>query len=84
MNEDEKKPDETEVTPEGAVEVKEEDLDKASGGAAVDYFKPPAGTLTSPDLKDPTGTLTSPDLKDPSLNFSPTQSGDASIIGEKG
>lgn len=32
MNEDEKKPDETEVTPEGAVEVKEEDLDKAEGG----------------------------------------------------
>jgi hypothetical protein len=39
VNEDEKKTDETEVTPEGAVEVQEEDLDKASGGAG--YIKSP-------------------------------------------
>jgi hypothetical protein len=84
MMTDQKPDQEKEATPKGAVEVDEKDLDKASGGAAVDYFKPPAGTLTSPDLKDPTGTLTSPDLKDPSLNYSPTPSGDSSIIGEKG
>ena len=43
MNEDEKKSDETEVTPEGAVEVKEEDLDEASGGAI--YMKPAGANL---------------------------------------
>ena len=56
---EEDKKEETEVTPEGAVEVKEEDLDQASGGAI--YMKPadqqlkqaPAdSTLTvSPTLK---------------------------------
>ena len=47
MNEDEKKQDETEVTPEGAVEVEEEDLDEASGGAI--YMKPPSDTKYSQD-----------------------------------
>ena len=38
MSEEDKK-SETEVTPEGAVEIQEEDLDQASGGAA--YLKMP-------------------------------------------
>ena len=38
MNEDDKKT-ETEVTPEGTVEIQEEDLDQASGGAG--YLKMP-------------------------------------------
>ena len=42
MNEDDKKT-ETEVTPEGAVEIQEEDLDQASGGAA--YLKMPTDQL---------------------------------------
>ena len=42
MNEDDKK-NENDVTPEGAVEVNEEDLDQASGGAA--YLKMPTDQL---------------------------------------
>jgi hypothetical protein len=42
VNEDTKK-GESEVTPEGAVEVSEEDLDQASGGAA--YLKMPTDQL---------------------------------------
>ena len=52
MNEDDKKA-ENEVTPEGAVEVNEEDLDQASGGAA--YLKMPVDQLKlspTPDLQD--------------------------------
>ena len=59
MIEDEKK-EETEVTPEGAVEVKEEDLDQASGGAG--YIKSP---LPEKNLN--------PEL-DPTLKQSPTLS----------
>ena len=55
MNEDDKKP-ESEVTPEGAVEVKEEDLDEASGGAI--YMKPAGANLNL--------------SQDPSLKQSPT------------
>ena len=40
---DEQPDKETEVTPEGAVEVNEEDLDQASGGAA--YLKMPVDQL---------------------------------------
>ena len=43
MNEDDKK-NENEVTPEGAVEVNEEDLDQASGGAA--YLKMPTDQVS--------------------------------------
>ena len=42
MNEDDKK-NENDVTPEGAVEVNEEDLDQASGGAG--YLKMPTDQL---------------------------------------
>ena len=59
MNEDEKKQDETEVTPEGAVEVQEEDLDQASGGAI--YMKPASAEykVHDPSLKQsPTLTPT--------------------------
>lgn len=61
MNEEKKTEEKT--TPEGAVEVEEEDLDKASGGAA--YLKMPVEPdydlkpTINPDLKDP--SLTSPD-----------------------
>ena len=44
MNEDKK--NENDVTPEGAVEVNEEDLDQASGGAA--YLKMPTDQLKMP------------------------------------
>ena len=57
MNEDDKKT-ETEVTPEGAVEIQEEDLDQASGGAI--YMQVPAeqqdfhlDAQLTPELKDP-------------------------------
>lgn len=67
MNEDEKKQDETEVTPEGAVEVKEEDLDQAAGGA-VDAFRPTGDRL----VENPTSPTLAP--SDPSLKQSPTLS----------
>lgn len=60
MNEDDKKTDETEVTPEGAVEVKEEDLDEASGGAIYQKTPLPEKHL-NPEL-------------DPTLKQSPTLS----------
>jgi hypothetical protein len=62
MIEDEKK-EETEVTPEGAVEVKEEDLDQASGGAA--YLKMPVDRLSSSD----TSQKFSPTLKPLDANY---------------
>ena len=64
MNEDKKT--EEKATPEGAVEVKEEDLDKASGGAA--YIKKPIDPdydLTpaiDPNVKDPGLTQPAPQL----------------------
>ena len=71
MNEEEKKTDE-ETSPKGAVEVKEEDLDQASGGAG--YKKTPpsadlnvadASVKVSPTLKptDPNYDLKNYDLK---------------------
>lgn len=68
-----KKPDEeSEVTPKGAVEVKEEELDKAAGGISG-YSAPSdpysinfAKTLTSDPLVQkvaPTETLTIPEKK---------------------
>ena len=56
MNEDDKKA-ETEVTPEGAVEIQEEDLDEASGGAA--YVKLPVDQLKL----SPTANLQDSSLK---------------------
>ena len=50
MNEDDKK-NENDVTPEGAVEVNEEDLDQASGGAG--YLKMPTDTSVKIDFADP-------------------------------
>ena len=58
MNEEEKKTDE-ETSPKGAVEVKEEDLDQASGGAI--YMKPASAEykVQDPSLKQsPTLTPT--------------------------
>ena len=63
MNEEEKKAGETEVTPEGAVEVDEKDLDKASGGAI--YMNP--NPTVSPTL-DPSVKL-SPTLKPTEQNW---------------
>ena len=57
MSEEDKK-SETEVTPEGAVEIQEEDLEQASGGAA--YVKLPVDQLSS--------------RSDPTLKQSPTLS----------
>ena len=51
MNEEDKK-NETEVTPEGAVEIQEEDLEQASGGAI--YMKTPTETSVKIDFADPT------------------------------
>ena len=56
MNEEEKKT-ETEATPEGAVEVQEEDLDKAAGGAI--YMKTPVPER-SYDLKTGDSSLVQP------------------------
>jgi hypothetical protein len=53
VNEDDKK-NENDVTPEGAVEVNEEDLDQASGGAI--YMKTPADTSLKIDYTSPTTT----------------------------
>ena len=65
MNEDDKKP-ESEATPEGAVEVQEEDLDKAAGGAI--YMKTPLPekeydlkTGVDPLVRPATETLTPTD-----------------------
>ena len=67
MIEDEKK-EETEVTPEGAVEVNEEDLDKASGGAI--YMKP-AETSVKPtyDLSPSTPVLGDGSVKPTDQNW---------------
>ena len=66
MNEDDKKT-ETEVTPEGAVEIQEEDLEKASGGAG--YIKSPVDKY----VENPTSPTLRPE-QDPSLKQSPTLS----------
>lgn len=63
MNEEKKTEDKT--TPKGAVEVKEEDLDQASGGAA--YLKMPVDQQY--DLKEESTAL-DPKIQDTSLNFS--------------
>ena len=63
MNEEKKTEDKT--TPKGAVEVKEEDLDQASGGAA--YLKMPVDEKY--DLKEESTPL-DPKIQDTSLNFS--------------
>ena len=47
---DEKPNKENEVTPEGAVEIKEEDLDQASGGAG--FLKVPVDRLTGEGAVD--------------------------------
>ena len=59
MSAEEKKTDKNEVTPEGAVEIQEEDLEQASGGAA--YLKLPV---------DPQYKVTSPTLNT-SLKYTP-------------
>ena len=53
MNEDDKK-NENDVTPEGAVEVNEEDLDQASGGAA--YLKMPTDQIKNSPAELKLGT----------------------------
>jgi hypothetical protein len=63
MNEEKKTEEKT--TAEGAVEVKEEDLDQASGGAG--YIKKP--TDVQYDLKEESTPL-DPTIQDTSLNFS--------------
>ena len=66
MNEEDKK-NENEVTPEGAVEVNEEDLDQASGGAI--YMQTPTTTAVKIDYTSPTnvamgdGSVKPADLK---------------------
>ena len=77
MNEDDKKSEA--VASEDAVEIKDQDLDQASGGAA--YAKMPVDEKVA---LDPALNLKDPLLKDPSLNFAPTKSGEAGIIGEEG
>lgn len=54
MNEDDKK-NENEVTPEGAVEIQEEDLEQASGGAI--YMKTPTDASVKIDFADPSVKL---------------------------
>ena len=63
MNEENKTEEKT--TAEGAVEVKEEDLDQASGGAA--FIKKPVDQQY--DLKEESTPL-DPKIQDTSLNFS--------------
>ena len=63
MTEEDKKT-ESEVTPEGAVEIQEEDLDQASGGAI--YMKPGDASLKQNPTADPSVKI--------SPVFSPTES----------